>query len=663
MADAAAITYRAFLSYSHSDARLARRLHARLENFRLDKDLVGRKTAEGEISATLRPIFRDREDFSGGHSLNEATLAALDASRALNVLCSAVSATRPAVNEEVRLFRARHPDRRVIPVILDGSYPDNFPPALRFELNDDGSVSDRPITILGPDLREAGDGFDLSVAKIVAGLLGLAPDDVYRRAERTRRRQARLRNGIVAMIAVLIAAGGYYFYQSWQQRRTLAEIDALVAKYSSSEPGDVPGAKQSLTDTITAIAEGAATDPRYAKALALLKEGKPAEAEPLLKSVAEDELRRMHMQASRVAAAYRNLASIASLSDHQRARDYYAKAAQLDPDNLEGRLWDATFQAEAGQLGAAEIDYKAIISSAKPADGWMLFYARLGMGNLQLRRNEYAAAMASLDAAKSIADRLPKSELADDRWQAGLLVLDTGLGDLHLAQKDFAGALTSYRDGAALAQSQSQKNPNSDRWRFALWASYENVGNVLLAEGDKAGALKTYRDSLAIAEGLVQDDPKNVFTRFSLSVAHQKIADVLLAQGDVAGALNAYRDSLAIRQGLVKSYPDNSEWQHDLAFVYEKIGDVQMAQNDVAGAIGSYTSSLAIRDRLATADGTNNSWEVDRGIAYGKLAIACFKSGDQAKTLDALGGRSSRDSWPCRPKMGAGKKASPRSIP
>ena len=104
---------------------------------------------------TLRPIFRDREDFSGGHTLTDATVAAIDAAAALIVLCSPVAARRPAVNEEVRLFRSRHPDRPVIPVMVDGTWPENFPPALRFELAADGSVTDRPVTILGPDLRDA----------------------------------------------------------------------------------------------------------------------------------------------------------------------------------------------------------------------------------------------------------------------------------------------------------------------------------------------------------------------------------------------------------------------------------------------------------------------------------------------------------------------------
>jgi hypothetical protein len=119
----ASFKYRAFLSYSHRDIGWARWLHARLEGFRFDKDLTGRDTPLGPVPKTLRPIFRDREDFSGGHSLTIATVAALDASAALIVLCSPVAAGRPAVNEEVLLFRSRHPDRPVIPVIVDGTAP------------------------------------------------------------------------------------------------------------------------------------------------------------------------------------------------------------------------------------------------------------------------------------------------------------------------------------------------------------------------------------------------------------------------------------------------------------------------------------------------------------------------------------------------------------
>ena len=138
MAETVPLKYRAFLSYAHADTRWAKWLHAAIEKFRLDKDLVGRETALGPVPKALRPIFRDREDFSGGHSLTEATLAALDASAALVVLCSPKAAASQYVNEEVRLFKARHPERPVIPLIIGGKPGDAenecFPRSLRFAL-------------------------------------------------------------------------------------------------------------------------------------------------------------------------------------------------------------------------------------------------------------------------------------------------------------------------------------------------------------------------------------------------------------------------------------------------------------------------------------------------------------------------------------------------
>jgi hypothetical protein len=106
------LRYRAFISYSHADTKWANWLHGRLEGFRIDSDLIGRETPMGLISKTLRPIFRDRDDFTAGHSLSEQTLAALDASAALIVLSSPDAAKSHYVNEEVRLQSANNPCHR-----------------------------------------------------------------------------------------------------------------------------------------------------------------------------------------------------------------------------------------------------------------------------------------------------------------------------------------------------------------------------------------------------------------------------------------------------------------------------------------------------------------------------------------------------------------------
>ena len=100
--------YRAFLSYSHADTATAEWLHKRLESFPL-RGLAAHEVALGPVPKQLRPIFRDREDFSAGHGLTAQTLAALDASTALIVLCSPTSAKSRYVNEEVQLFEAPLP--------------------------------------------------------------------------------------------------------------------------------------------------------------------------------------------------------------------------------------------------------------------------------------------------------------------------------------------------------------------------------------------------------------------------------------------------------------------------------------------------------------------------------------------------------------------------
>ena len=336
--------YRAFLSYSHADAATAQRVHRRLESFHIDKELVGRVTPAGPIPKVLRPIFRDRNDFDAGSSLGAETGTALDDSAALILLASPHAARSKYVNEEVRLFKSRHPDRPVIPLIVDGTPGDAenecFPPALRFAVAPDGAITDTPADVLAADLRETGDGFDLALAKVVARLIGLAPDDVYRRAERERRRQGRLRLAVAAVIALLAIVGGGLFWQSSSRSRRSTRSRRWSTNILSSRRRrrHAPGAKQSLTQAITAIAEGAATDPRYAQALALLKAGKPDEAEPLLKAVAEDKEKRADKDAKDAAAAYRNLASIAAVSDPGRAREYYAQAARLDPSEYRGHV-------------------------------------------------------------------------------------------------------------------------------------------------------------------------------------------------------------------------------------------------------------------------------------------------------------------------------------
>ena len=316
--------YRAFISYCHADTRWANWLHGRLEGFRIDGELIGRQTAMGVIPKTLRPIFRDRDDFTAGHSLSEQTLAALDASAVLILLGSPASAKSHYVNEEVRLFKLRHPDRPIIPIILDGRPGDPvaecFPPALRFEVAADGAITDRPADVIAADLQNTSDGRDLALAKVVAGMLGVPTDDVRKRQAIAQSWRLKVIAALVTVVAVLSLVAGFLVWEHNRQvavdevremgrvareverDKQLAEMHGLVQNLLGiSVAQAAPGAAKALGDAVTDAQEGAAQgDERHQKALDLLKAGKPQDAEPLFRAVAEERAARVRTDRARL---------------------------------------------------------------------------------------------------------------------------------------------------------------------------------------------------------------------------------------------------------------------------------------------------------------------------------------------------------------------------
>ncbi len=219
-----AFKYRAFISYSHADTSWAKWLHRALEGFTIDKDLVGprdgdRHDPQGAPPHLPRPRRLHRGPYAHRPDARRARCLA-----ALIVICSPAAAKSHYVNEEIRLFKSRHPDRPVVPLIVAGKPGDAelecFPPALKFKLDAKGRISKRKVELLAADAREEGDGKQLALAKVVAGLLGVSSDDIFRRAERERRRKGRVRNAIIATLAILaVAATGSAVY-AWQQLKT-----------------------------------------------------------------------------------------------------------------------------------------------------------------------------------------------------------------------------------------------------------------------------------------------------------------------------------------------------------------------------------------------------------------------------------------------------------
>jgi hypothetical protein len=198
--------FRAFISYSQKDKPQARRLHQALEAYRLppEVDAVGVNVKTRKIGR----FFRDDEDMGAATDLGAALRGAIADADNLIVVCSPSSAKSKWVNEEIIHFKRTGRADRIFAVVVAGTPNfgdelDCFPPALRFELGPDNSLTDRRTEPLAIDLRKQ--SFSRLVARLVAGLIQTPFDALWQREQRRARARA-VRVGLSSAFAMLVIA-------------------------------------------------------------------------------------------------------------------------------------------------------------------------------------------------------------------------------------------------------------------------------------------------------------------------------------------------------------------------------------------------------------------------------------------------------------------------
>lgn len=227
----------------------------------------------------------------------------------------------------------------------------------------------------------------------------------------------------------------------------------------------MPGAEKAVGEAVAAASQGTAEgDERMAKALALLKENRIAEAEALFRAVAADKEAWAKQNARAAAIAYRNLGAITGLRDPKRALDAYTKAVENDPDDLESLLWIGSLQLERGDLREAESRFKRVLKlAASENQTWFIYWARIG------------------------------------------------IGDVRVAQGSLPEALKAYRDSLAIRERLAQADPGNAGWQRDLSVSYAKIGTLFRKTGERANALKALGEGQTIMAHLTQVSPDNGF--------------------------------------------------------------------------------------------------------------------------------------------------------
>jgi hypothetical protein len=176
------IGYRAFISYSHADIELARRLHKWLETYEIPPGL-------GHPVDAFRPIFRDEDELAAG-ILDARLKQALARAGQLIVVASPAASQSRWVEQEVQHFLACHARDRVYAIVAAGmpNAPDADTECLPPSLRAGGHAQADQAEIFAPVISVSGE--EAAFLRLAAGLLDISYGNLFdRHAEREAERQ------------------------------------------------------------------------------------------------------------------------------------------------------------------------------------------------------------------------------------------------------------------------------------------------------------------------------------------------------------------------------------------------------------------------------------------------------------------------------------------
>jgi tetratricopeptide (TPR) repeat protein len=497
--------YRAFISYSHSDADWARWLHARLETYRLPGD-VAQFVPTGERKRRLGPIFRDREELPASEDLSGSVRAALAQSAVLLVLCSPEARASRWVAREIEVFRELDPRRPVLAAIVRGEPAGAFPAPLL-----EGREP------LAADLRRKGDGRRLGFLKIVAGIAGVPLDVLVQRdAQRNLRRVTAVTLATTTIAIAMTVMTMVAIHSRNDAQRQRAEAEGLIEYMLTDLRAELRGVGR--LDVMASV-NGRAMD-YYAGQGDI--SGWPAES-------LERRARVLHaMVETETSRADANLKLAARMaSEAHQTTDILLKAEPRDTDRVFGH---AQSEYWVGRVFELDEDYRS-------AGRWYAAYdgraRQLALLEPESRRSFMEQGYGALNLG---------------------IVAFRGPGSDERAIELFEGAIHWFERAVA-------RDPKDETAQQELANAWSWLSNVHYNAGEFAGALEAQEQAARIKQVLADADPLDKGRKFDLLIAQRALAlsQRQLGHGDVA--LPSFRRLARETRALSAGDPANSDWR------------------------------------------------------------------------------------------------------
>ncbi len=543
-------SYRAFISYSHQDARIARWLHRQLESYKVPPRLVGRATASGLLGKTVGKIFRDRDELSVSADLSGQINEALHRSQFLIVLCSPASARSKWVNQEIVNFKRLKGPESIIAVILEGEpfstgmpgreAEECFAPALRFQVTENGELSARPAEPVAADLRPGKDGERLAKMKVLAGLLGVELDELIRREVQRRNKQLFALSCVMAAVVVAM---------------TVLSILAVTSRNEAIVARDAARRQKDQAEGLIDFMLGDLRDKLKPVGRLDSLEAVGSQAQRYFESLRPDEIDSQ----AKARLARTKLLSGEVLYSQGRAKD---AAGQFDEAYaMTSALHDADPQNSERIFDHAQSEY------------WV------GYGNF--RNARYADAERNFIKYRAFAARLVDSQPDNLIWRAELASALTNLGAVRIRMSRTSEALEDF---TLAAHSQQQviaqqpplasfvKEADKSKQQTKLVGLNIDLGQILAWGADAERAIGKIDDAIVLRERELEVyreverlDPKNTTLTQARLVALASRGGMLMEKGRPSEALEDFRSATLIGDGLGRADRENKWWAQLMA--------------------------------------------------------------------------------------------------
>ena len=597
-----AVKYWAFISYSHSDAKVASALQRGLETYRLPTRLVGTKTAVCEVPVFLKPVFRDRDEMQAGADLKATVREALGQSRYLIVVCSPNAARSPWVNQEIIEFKKLCGESRVLALIAAGEpfasripgreAEECFPEALRFALTPAGLPQGAALEPIAADLRPQGDGKRLAMLKLVAGMVGVGVDELVRRDAQRRARRAVL----VAAASVLgMAVMAVLTVMAVQSRIEAQSLRAQAEDLIEFMLGDLrkkldPVGRLDVLDAVGEKALGyyARQDADRLDANAL---GRRSRAMHLI-----GEIREQRGKLAEALAAFRSAADTTAELLERAPND-----GQRIFDHAQSIYWVGFIAWRRGQADAAEEAFlkyrdlarKLVALDAKNID-WQIetSYASQNLGVVQLERGRALDAISSFSEARRV-----KMDVVSARPEMALELANAHgwVAKALEASGDFNKAIEVNQEKIEYLRSLPDFSRDRNAQHLAANAFYD-LGRLELQLG-RADAAEDYaRYAVDLVDNLSSSDAANMFWLSESCIYRLSLAETEFALNKLRAAHTDIDLVLPKVSRLLASDNSAIKWQINLqGRMLELLARYRamQGQGNVASNIERYLANVA----------------------------------------------------------------------